>query len=173
MPSHFKKLVKSASDDDLLDALTAELQRLLPPAIQANYPELVAAIQRLPIGLRSMAATHRLDVSMSLDDLGWHFYNFHDRAYAEETLAGLLELEAAEVADIFQSAYDLVSPQWEEIGKFDSRSGDAFAKWYSKSALNKALDPLNLRLWAICNEQPNGLMQFWLDYARKYPERLQ
>lgn len=35
-----------------------------------------ASISRLPIGLRAMAATHHLDISLTLDDLGWHFLNF-------------------------------------------------------------------------------------------------
>jgi hypothetical protein len=37
---------------------------------------------------------------MALDDLGWHFYNFHSRELAEETYRGLRELGADEAAEI-------------------------------------------------------------------------
>ena len=37
---------------------------------------LAEEIQRLPVGLRAMAATHHLDISLTLDDIGWHFLNF-------------------------------------------------------------------------------------------------
>jgi len=40
-------------------------------------PEFVAEIKELPVGLRSMATTYELDVSLALDDLGWHFGNWH------------------------------------------------------------------------------------------------
>ncbi len=48
-----------------------------------------------------------------------------------------------------------------------------FADWYLASGLEVAMKPLNQRLWKICSNSPDyGLMQFWLNYARKYPERL-
>jgi len=34
----------------------------------------------------AMAAMYQLDVSMTLDDLGWHFANRHQRGDCEETL---------------------------------------------------------------------------------------
>src|SRR5207248_1722656 len=115
-----------------------------------------------------MGAIHRLDVSMSLDDLGWHFYNFHNRLLCDETLAGLRELEALEAAVIFESALALVEPHWDEIRSLKAIGHEAFTDWYSDSGLETTLAPLNRRLWAICGQSPYGLMQFWLDYARKY-----
>ena len=48
-----------------------------------------------------MAATFELDVSMALDDLGWHFGNWTHRGYCDETLHGLRELEAGEYTEMF------------------------------------------------------------------------
>jgi hypothetical protein len=61
----------------------------------------------IPVGLRAMAATFELDVSMTLDDLGWHFGNWAHRGYCDETLRGLRELEAPEYAEMFSKAYEL------------------------------------------------------------------
>ena len=91
------------SDDELLRQLSSDLERLLPANVQNDYDLLILAMRRLPRGLHAMAAIHRLDLSMALDDLGWHFYNFYHWDFANETQWGLRELEAGEVAEIFES----------------------------------------------------------------------
>src|ERR1700756_281944 len=88
----------SRSDKQLFDKLTAELTRRLPIELHDDLSRFVQEIQSLAPGLRAMAATFKLDVSMALDDLGWHFANFHHREYCNETSRGLWELEAEEVA---------------------------------------------------------------------------
>ena len=60
-----------------------------------------AAISHLPVGLRAMAATHHLDVSLTLDDIGWHFLNFGERNFVRETEAGLRELGLGDLAEWF------------------------------------------------------------------------
>jgi hypothetical protein len=108
---------------------------------------------------------------MALDDLGWHFANWHHRPYCDETLHGLKELEAHEAAEIFSDAYVLAQPYWDAIGELLAESFQRFADWYRDSELEKALDPLNRRMWDLC--QPDyGLMAYWLSYARKYPEKV-
>jgi hypothetical protein len=172
MPLRAQDIESCESDDALFHKLSAELQRRVRRDLAGNYDLLVPTIRRLPRGLRAMAATYHLDVSMALDDLGWHFYNLHHREFCFETQWGLRELEAREPAEIFNSAYALVEPHWDEFdrGRMDA---EAFGNWYENSGLEKELHGLNDRLWAICSEFPNfGLMQFWLTYARKYPERL-
>ncbi len=119
-----------------------------------------------------MAAIHSLDVSMALDDLGWHFFNERHRGLCEETRLGLRELEAIEAADIFEAACAIVFPQWDEIVALSLQDADEFVKWYGESGLEGKLHPLNLRLWAICEARKLGLLGYWLDYARKYPERV-
>jgi len=166
-------IVMSGSDDDLLRQLSHELQRLLPREVQDDYELLVPAMRRLPRGLRAMASTHRLDVSMAVDDLGWHFFNFHHCGLCDEIQWGLRELEAIEAAQVFESARALVQPHWDEIGRMKANGPKVFANWYPKSGVEKLLTPLNHRLWDVCNQSTDhGLMQYWLNYARKYPARV-
>lgn len=120
-----------------------------------------------------MAAIHRLDVSMAMDDLGWHFYNFHSRELADETLRGLVELEATVAAEVFRKAMELIEPHWDTIGRLSAQPGDSFSDWYVDSPLDEALTPLNEKLWDICTAAGKyGLLSYWLTYARKYPERV-
>ena len=165
--------IKSAkSDEELFKMLSSELQLRLPESVQVDYDNLTISIRSLPRGLRAMAAIHRLDVSMAVDDLVWHFFNFHHREFCDETMRGLFELEAVEAAEIFKQAWALVEPHWEKLGQL-KESPKMFADWYVSSKLEASMKPLNARLWKICSESPDyGLMQFWLTYARKYPERL-
>jgi len=161
------------SDNALFKKLTAELTSRLPCQSHDNLDRFVEELQGLPPGLRAMAATFKLDVSMCLDDLGWHFANFHNHAYCGETSRGLWQLEANEVAQIFDKAYQLILPYWDRISDMLAIEFNMFANWYYESELNTALNPLNYRLWDICEESKDyGLMKFWLDYARKYPGRV-
>jgi hypothetical protein len=165
--------IKTAkSDEDLIKILSSELHLRLPKRVHADYDILTGLIRSLPQGLRAMAATHRLDVSMATDDLGWHFFNFCHREFCDETMRGLFELEAIEPAEIFKQAWTLVEPHWERLGQL-KKSPKTFADWYESSGLEVSIKPLNRRLWKICSESPDyGLMQFWLTYTRKYPKRL-
>ena len=157
------------SDDELFRALSDELKRRLPP--EEDLDALVARLRGLPKGLRAMAAIYQLDVSMALDDLGWHFANWHHRPYHAETLRGLKELEAHGAAEIFSSAYALAQPYWDTIGELLAQDFDRFVEWYRGSGLETALDPLNERMWDLCKPK-YGLMDYWLSYARKYPEKV-
>ncbi|MEY4918314.1 MAG: hypothetical protein RL616_2227 [Verrucomicrobiota bacterium] len=163
MPLTVQQIVASKSDKELLGLMSAELEQHL--GRQISNDALVKAIQTLPTGLRAMAATHRLDVSMAINDLGWHFHNHPHRELCAETSRGLRELEAFEIFEIFESARSLIEPHWEKLA--------SFASWYETSGVEAAMRPLNQRLWKICSQSPEyGLMQFWLSYARSYPERV-
>jgi hypothetical protein len=72
--------IASCSDDDLFSLLGHELQSRI--ASRRGSPEFVVEIRELPPGLRAMAATYELDVSLAVDDLGWHFGNWHDMELA-------------------------------------------------------------------------------------------
>jgi hypothetical protein len=164
------------ADSKLLDMLLAQLTESLPPSTYEDPEQLVAAMQRLPVGLRAMASTYQLDVSMALDDLGWHFANWFDEGYAEETSRGLKELGADEIAAVFDQAREILNKHLDE---FDAALNDDvkdFVDWYPTSAMHHELKPLNERLWAILQtehpgEEP-GLFRYWVAYARKYPERV-
>jgi hypothetical protein len=161
-----------SSDEELFRSLSQELSRRLPDE-ERDLDAFVERVRALPKGLRAMAAIYQLDVSMTLDDLGWHFANWHHRPYCDETLRGLRELEAQEAAEIFSSPYVLAQPHWEKIGQLLSENFDAFVEWYSRSELQRSLDPLNERMWDLCEAIGKlGLMTYWLIYARRYPENV-
>lgn len=76
--------------------LQEELEKLLSSrAVGDPYSEdgsFAKNIALLPPGLRAMAATHWLDVSLTLDSITWHFGNFGEPQLVVETEAGLREL---------------------------------------------------------------------------------
>lgn len=69
-------------------------------------------INQLPIGLRAIAATYHLGISLSLDDIGWHFFNFGEAAFVDETATGLQELGLSELADWFDEARQIANRFW-------------------------------------------------------------
>jgi hypothetical protein len=156
--------IASGSDDEVFSALGHELEDRITS--ERGSPEFVAEIKGLPAGLRAMAATYELDVSLALDDLGWHFGNWHSVELAEETAAGLEELGAQELAELFRAAFDLAQDYWIELG------AENWMEWYNSSALEKAVGPLNAKAWAIVGQKKNGIFSYWVEYARKYPERV-
>ena len=92
--------IDSSSDDELQSVLFRELQQ----EVSAGHgsPEFLTQIRNLPVGLRAMAATYELDVSFALDDLGWHFGNWHSTELSEETARGLEELGAEDLASLIR-----------------------------------------------------------------------
>jgi hypothetical protein len=153
----------SESNDVVFKALGDELTRAVPDRASSNF---VATIRGLPPGLRAMAATYELDVSLCLDDLGWHFGNWHDLELAEETALGLEELGATELAVIFRAAFSCARRYWKEL------EADEWMQWYHGSGLEAELDDLNKRAWQILEGRWNGIFSYWVEYARQYPERL-
>lgn len=172
------RILACRTDEELFELLSEELRRQFPNGEGATAEEFAAFLVRLrslPVGLRAMASIYQLDVSLALDDLGWHFANWHNKAYCEETLRGLRELEAHEVADIFDAAYTHAQRYWERIGELLSEDFDRFVDWYLDSEFEKAMDPLTRRLWEICSTGDGkfeGLLKIWAPYARKYPHRV-
>jgi hypothetical protein len=160
-----EKVASAKSNDELFELLSDELDRLNPKGPRAD-DEFVAELRRLPRGLRAMAATYELDVSMTLDDIGWHFGNWHHKSLAKETLAGLTELGARELASLFRQAFLLAQEYWVELDRED------WSEWYPDSPLAQAVAPLNEAAWAILEPRDRGIMGYWLEYARKHPERL-
>lgn len=154
--------IAKGTDEEVLDLIVSELDVL--PA--REDPGFVAELRRLPVGLRAMAATYDLDVSLSLDDLGWHFGNWHDEELAAETAAGLEELGAHELAAIFREALEHARRFWEELGAQD------WAEWYHRSELEQAVTPLNAKAWALLAARGNGIFSYWVEYARSHPEKL-
>jgi hypothetical protein len=157
-------VISTSSDDELFKLLAKELEKRI--SVGRESPEFVAEIQKLPIGLRSMAATYELDVSLVMDDLGWHFGNWHNTALADETIRGLDELRATGLAIIFKEAFQIAFRYWDKLAAKD------WSKWYHGSLLEKEIEPLNERARKILDGKKNGVFEYWVNYARKYPERI-
>ena len=160
-----ESLRATESDDALFQLLGAELERRLPDGRKAD-DHFVSQIRALPRGLRAMAATYELDVSLALDDLGWHFGNWHHLGLAEETLRGLRELGAARMAEVFDKAFAIAQEYWDRLGSED------WSDSYHGSALEESLGAVNDEAWKIWHESERGLFAHWIAYARQFPERL-
>lgn len=156
--------IDSSSDDELFTLLGKELEGRI--SAQRGSPEFISQIQGLPVGLRSMAATYELDVSLALDDLGWHFGNWHNEDLAEETARGLEMLDAKELADLFRQAFEFAKTYWTELGT------EKWTEWYHGSPLEKAVDPLTKRASSILKDKKNGIFKYWVEYARRNPEQV-
>ena len=116
-----------------------------------------------------MAGIHSLDVSMTMDDLAWHFGNHHDAFELQETVDGLRFLEAEEAADLFNQAWEIMKPHLEEIRA--GKCGEDFDEWLEQKGLKAAVHQLGERLRALAAiSEDYGLMHYWLVFARKYPE---
>jgi hypothetical protein len=166
-----KQIRGTKSDDKLFGLLSAELNLLFPPDLRDDSAVFLSRLQAAPVGLRAMASSYELDVSMALDDLAWHFINHHSLLeLAEETVSGLRELEGLEAAEIFQEAFAIIKPFWEELQS--DRQSKAAHDWLDATDIQASIDPLNTRMWDVLKQLgPNGLLSLWTPYARKYPDR--
>ena len=158
------EIIAANSDDDLFNMIARELEARLPP--RQPIEAFLRALQTLPPGLRAMAATYDLDVSLALDDLGWHFGNWHHVELAHETIRGLREIGADRMAEIFEGALEHAECYWSEMGSQN------WVEWYPDSPLATVTVSLTNEAYAIWEKQPQGLFLFWLLYARRYPGRL-
>lgn len=159
------------SDNELLDLLMAELNRLFPQELRWDRIVFLSKLQTAPPGLRAMGITFDLDVSMALDDLAWHFANHYDLSLYEETLCGLRELGANEAAELFSQAFSIIEPFWHELGEVvDGKHPEGTHEWLDQNGIQARIDPLNERMWKLINQWPDqGLMHYWIDYARRHP----
>src|ERR1041385_7708152 len=155
--------IDSSSDDELFKLLGKEIQNRI--SAKRGSREFVSEIRALPDGLRAMAATYELDVSLALDDLGWHFGNWHNEDLAEETARGLELLGAKELSEIFTQAFQIAKNYWSELG------AENWMKSYHGSRFEKAVEPLNKQAWSILKDKKNGIFKYWVDYARRHPEQ--
>ena len=160
-------IARIRSDEALQARLGEEITRLIggSPASTRIGP-FVRSLRSLPRGLRAMAATYELDVSMALDALEDHFVNWHHKALAQETLRGLRVLGAREEAMVFEQAFGLASRHWRRLG---TGVPDL------DSALYRKFEPLNARLWRLLGYQGHtgrSLLTRWAPYARAHPDEV-
>ena len=135
----------------------------------ASDGEFAQILTTLPPGLRAMAATHWLDMSLTLDSITWHFGNFGEPGLVAETEAGLMELGLGELAWCFHKAKELMTPlisEWAEIGDYD--------EMLKRKGVEQFAEELDRKAWALRNA-PSGksaIYDAWIRYARQHPERV-
>ena len=118
-----------------------------------------------------MAGMHFFDVSMTLDDLAWHFGNQYDERALRETLDGLRELELTDVATCFEKMWDFMRPHMRSLRAGDF-AGKDFHLWLEDIGAQAFADPMNRFIWDYCKRAGKlGLLASWPAYARKHPER--
>jgi hypothetical protein len=157
------------SDEQILQRIFAILSaaglRASPYSWDGDYAK---QVRQLPSGLRAMAATHHLDVSLTLDDLEWHFFNFGEPNHVFETEAGLMELGLDTLADLFHQAYELVSP-------YLPTRGDG-QEVYESLECDGKLEQLEESLRILERNSPklsgSVIYAAWVRYARRHPELL-
>ena len=166
-----EQIRSTKTDEELLGLLLNELKRTFPPEIRGDPVVFLSRVQNSPAGMRAMAETYDLDVSMAMNDLAWHFINHHNSfELAEETIAGLNELGTTEAAEIFEAAFAIIKPHWQELENVShSKTGH---DWLDSNGIEKLMNPLNKRMWNLLKTfGETGLLSLWVTYARKYPDR--
>lgn len=154
--------------------LKTELEELLTAgAVGDPYSSdgsFAANIARLPPGLRAMAATHWLDISLTLDSITWHFGNFGEPELVAETEAGLRELGLHDLASCIVEAKELMIPL---LARRTEAEGDPY-EIIKRAGLEKRAEELDQRTWALDDLGPDKsvIYEAWIRYARQHPERV-
>jgi hypothetical protein len=154
--------------------LKQELEQLLasraPGDPYSKDGSFSAGISRLPPGLRAMAATHWLDISLTLDSITWHFGNFGEPGLVAQTEAGLRELGLEELAECFVEAKNLMTPL---LSRRTDTDGDAY-EILERAGLKERADEIDRRAWAVENIGPGESVIYnaWIRYTRQNPDRV-
>lgn len=155
-------------------ALLNELQAILtdravgdPYSSDGSFAENLAS---LPPGIRAMAATHWLDINLTLDSITWHFGNFGESHLVTQTEEGLVELGFEELALCFREAKELMIPLLGERVDSEEDPNDLL----ERKGLRARADEIDRRAWAVDNLGPGRSLIYdaWIRYARQYPERV-
>jgi hypothetical protein len=158
--------------DDI--GLKKELEKLLSArAVGDPYGtdgSFAANIALLPPGLRAMAATHWLDISLTLDSITWHFGNFGEPQLVAETEAGLRELGLHELALCFVEAKELMLPLLAQRSEADGDPHEIL----ERAGLKARGEELDGRARALDDLGPGKsiIYEAWIRYARQHPERV-
>jgi hypothetical protein len=136
----------------------------------SNDGSFAANIARLPPGLRAMAATHWLDMSLTLDSITWHFGNFGEPGLVAQTEAGLRELDLHELAECFVEAKNLMTPL---LALRTEADGDPY-EILERAGLRERADEIDRRADALDALGPGESMIYeaWIRYTRQHPDRV-
>jgi hypothetical protein len=129
-----------------------------------------ANVAQLPPGLRAMAATHWLDISLTLDSITWHFGNFGEPQLVAQTEAALRELGLHELASCFVEAKELMLPL---LAKRIEGDGDPY-EMLERAGLKARADEIDRRAWSLDDLGPDRsvIYEAWIRYTRQNPERV-
>lgn len=155
-------LFRKDPDDALLDRILAELSQRAPVRGDTDS-DFVRRIRELPRGLRAMAATHWLDISLTLDDIGWHFLNFGEPELVEETERGLRELGLVDLANVFREAHTIVGPLLKQF----AGPNQEFEQLLSQAGVEERVDELSDHAWDLMDRR--DIHTAWIDYAKRRP----
>jgi hypothetical protein len=155
------------SDEELLKEIFTLLSKSVNPLANpySDDGSYAASMSGLPIGLRAMAATHHLDISLTLDDIGWHFLNFGEPRFVHETESGLRELGLCEMADWFAEAFTIVNPLRPEIEACGDYDG-----CLTQHGLMSRIEELTRK--ARPGAKKSSIYDAWIRYARQHPEKV-
>ena len=157
-------------DKELLKGIFSALTKSVNSAADpySDDGSYAAAIAALPTGLRAMAATHHLDISLTMDDIGWHFLNFGEPGFVRETDSGLRELGLEDIADYFMEAHSIVNPLRPEI----KEAGEYYDCLESRGLMGR----INELTDKASQKQPtltgSPIYAAWVKYAREHPEKV-
>jgi hypothetical protein len=117
-----------------------------------------------------MAATHWLDLSLTLDSITWHFGNFGESGLVAQTEVGLRELGLHELASCFVEARELMTPLLAQSTQAD---GDPY-QILERAGLKGRADEIDERAFALDNLGPGEsvIYKAWIKYTRQHPERV-
>ncbi len=122
-----------------------------------------------------MAATHWLDLSLTLDSLTWHFGNFGEPGLVAHTETGLHELGLHELARCFNEAKNLMLPL---LADRKEEAGDS-NEILERKGLREVADELNRRAWALHPitkskkaTESSVIYAAWIRYARQNPQNV-
>lgn len=157
-------------DEDLLKEIFSALSKSIS-SVADPYSEdgsYAAAIAGLPTGLRAMAATHHLDLSLTMDDIGWHFLNFGEPGLVCETESGLHELGLADLADHFAEAHAIVIPLKPEIKEPE----DYYACLKDRGLMARIDELTDIASKMQPKLGGSRIYAAWVKYAREYPDKV-
>ncbi len=158
------------NDADLLEEIQRRLTARASGDPYGGDGAFAANIANLAPGLKAMAATHWLDISLALDSITWHFGNFGEPGLVAATEAGLRELGLHELAVCFAEARDLMIPLLSHCTEADGNPYDIL----NQSGLQERGKELDDRAEAIADlaRDESLIYEAWIRYARQHPERV-
>jgi hypothetical protein len=123
----------------------------------------------LPQGLRAMAATHWLDVSLTLDSITWHFGNFGEPRLVAQTEEGLRLLGLEQLAHVFSEAKTLMTPFIDQMSPEHPPE-----ELLEKAGFGERGHQLDCKAWDLrdLGNRKSAIYDAWVRYAHKHPEQV-